>query len=196
MLVSSRFFLMYYKNWSCVPKSHSVIIWMWSFDNEMEFFKSTLIFKDSNDGLQGQRKKIQIEKRVKGHHLQRNPRYFTAGFPADSLSISIFSSKDKKWNVWVSVLGISGWTDDWSSDLMLLGWIPKSLPNWPKTWYPGSGSLASQPCPALLSSFPGSSTLGLLCHFQGTMTRLFLFQDLHFFIVFLCSSPPFIPSPL
>lgn len=27
MLVSSRLLLMYYKNWSCVPKSQSIIIW-------------------------------------------------------------------------------------------------------------------------------------------------------------------------
>lgn len=72
------------------------MIWMQSFDNEMQFFESILIFKDSNDGLQGQRIKMQVETHVKGCHLQRSPKCFTAGLSADSLSISLGSSKDKK----------------------------------------------------------------------------------------------------
>lgn len=65
------------------------------------------------------------------------------------------------------------------------------LLKWPKTWYTGSGSLASQPCLALPSGFPGSSTLDLLCHFQSTMTRLFLFHDFHFFVAFPLLFPSF-----
>lgn len=59
---------------------------MQSFDNEMQFFESILIFEDSNDGLQGQRIKIQIETHMKGCHVQRSPKYFTVGFFADSIN--------------------------------------------------------------------------------------------------------------
>lgn len=72
---------------------------MQSFDNEMQFFESILIFEDSNDGLQGQRIKIQIETHMKGCHVQN----ILLLVSLLTLSISLGSSKDKKQNIQVSV---------------------------------------------------------------------------------------------